>query len=95
MRDARSVGDSGTHQIQKLAEEATRRAVVTVHSIATRFLRGFGYCPHRVPEADQATQSLRLVGRGERTSAADAEEDVVGFDTATPQLISDFARGAL
>lgn len=55
----------------------------------------YGYCAHRVPEADQATQSLRLVGRGERISAAGAEEDVVGFDTATPQLISDFARGAL
>ena len=43
-----------------------------------------------------------LPGRGRDTSISETEDpndpgmlDVVGFDTATPQLISDFARGAL
>jgi 60 kDa SS-A/Ro ribonucleoprotein len=39
------------------------------------------------------------VSTDSETSIADPKDpgmlDVVGFDTATPQLVSDFARGAL
>ena len=53
----------------------------------------YGYCPHGVQNTP------RHADRMESDATADPADpgmlDVVGFDTATPQLISDFARGAL
>lgn len=53
----------------------------------------YGYCPHAVQNAPR--HANRMQSDGIADPADPGMLDVVGFDTATPQLISDFARGAL
>jgi len=55
---------------------------------------------HRTRRAPMNDHAIRAVGMvANDFSVANLNDpgmlDVVGFDTATPQLVSDFARGAL